>query len=196
VPWLIAGLGNPGPQYERTYHNLGFLAIDRLAERNSIRVTRTDSKALLGVGVIGGRDVLLAKPQTFMNLSGTSVKALVDKYSVEAREVLVLYDDLALPWTGLRVRPSGSAGGHHGVEDVIKRLGTQEFSRIRLGIDPGHPRNGIEFVLSPIKKAQIHELDELLDHAAAATESILAEGVEKAMTKFNRRAQGLTKEEE
>jgi peptidyl-tRNA hydrolase, PTH1 family len=196
VPWLIAGLGNPGPQYERTYHNLGFLAIDRLAERNSIRVTRTDSKALLGVGVVGGRDVLLAKPQTFMNLSGTSVKALVDKYSVEAREVLVLYDDLALPWTGLRVRPSGSAGGHHGVEDVIKRLGTQEFPRIRLGIDPGHPRNGIEFVLSPIKKAQIHELEELLDHAAAATESILAEGVEKAMTKFNRRAQGLTKEEE
>jgi peptidyl-tRNA hydrolase, PTH1 family len=196
VPWLIAGLGNPGPQYERTYHNLGFLAIDRLAERNSIRVTRTDSKALLGVGVVGGRDVLLAKPQTFMNLSGTSVKALVDKYSVEAREVVVLYDDLALPWTGLRVRPSGSAGGHHGVEDVIKRLGTQEFPRIRLGIDPGHPRNGIEFVLSPIKKAQIHELEELLDHAAAATESILAEGVEKAMTKFNRRAQGLTKEEE
>jgi peptidyl-tRNA hydrolase, PTH1 family len=196
VPWLIAGLGNPGPQYERTYHNLGFLAIDRLAERNSIRVTRTDSKALLGVGVVGGRDVLLAKPQTFMNLSGTSVKALVDKYSVEAREVLVLYDDLALPWTGLRVRPSGSAGGHHGVADVIKRLGTQEFPRIRLGIDPGHPRNGIEFVLSPIKKAQIHELEELLDHAAAATESILAEGVEKAMTKFNRRAQGLTKEEE
>jgi peptidyl-tRNA hydrolase, PTH1 family len=196
VPWLIAGLGNPGPQYERTYHNLGFLAIDRLAERNSIRVTRTDSKALLGVGVVGGRDVLLAKPQTFMNLSGTSVKALVDKYSVEAREVVVLYDDLALPWTGLRVRPSGSAGGHHGVEDVIKRLGTQEFPRIRLGIDPGHPRNGIEFVLSPIKKAQIHELEELLDHAAAATESILAEGVEKAMTKFNRRARGLTKEEE
>jgi PTH1 family peptidyl-tRNA hydrolase len=196
VPWLIAGLGNPGPQYERTYHNLGFLAIDRLAERNGIRVTRTDSKALLGVGSIAGRDVLLAKPQTFMNLSGASVKALVDKYSVEPRELLVLYDDLALPWTGLRVRPAGSAGGHHGVEDVIKRLGTQEFPRIRLGIDPGHPRNGIEFVLSPIKKAQIHELDELLDHAAAAAESVLAEGVEKAMTKFNRRAQGLTKEEE
>ena len=196
MPWLIAGLGNPGPQYERTYHNLGFLAIDRLAERNSIRVTRTDSKALLGVGVVGGRDVLLAKPQTFMNLSGTSVKALVDKYSVEAREVLVLYDDLALPWTGLRVRPSGSAGGHHGVEDVIKRLGTQEFPRIRLGIDPGRPRNGTEFVLSPIRKAQTKELEELLDYAAAATESTLAEGVEKAMTKFNRRAQGLTKEEE
>jgi PTH1 family peptidyl-tRNA hydrolase len=196
VPWLIAGLGNPGPQYERTYHNLGFLAIDRLAERNGIRVTRTDSKALLGVGTIAGREVLLAKPQTFMNLSGTSIKPLADKYAVEPSGILVLYDDLALPWTGLRVRPSGSAGGHHGVEDVIKRLGTQEFPRIRLGIDPGHPRNGIEFVLSPIRKAQIHELDELLDYAAAATESVLAEGVEKAMTKFNRRARGLIKEEE
>ena len=196
MPWLIAGLGNPGPQYERTYHNLGFLAIDRLAERNGIRVTRTDSKALLGVGAISGKDVLLAKPQTFMNLSGASLKPLVDKYSVEPRNVVVLYDDLDLPWTGLRVRPSGSSGGHHGMDDVIRRLGTQDFPRIRLGIDPGHPRNGIEFVLSPIKKAQIHELDELLDHAAAATESLLAEGVEKAMTKFNRRAQGLTKEEE
>ena len=196
MPWLIAGLGNPGPQYERTYHNLGFLAIDRLAERNGIRVTRTDSKALVGVGSISGKDVLLVKPQTFMNLSGVSLKPLVDKYSVELRNVVVLYDDLELPWTGLRVRPSGSSGGHHGMDDVIRQLGTQDFPRIRLGIDPGHPRNGIEFVLSPIKKAQIHELDELLDHAAAATESLLAEGVEKAMTKFNRRAQGLTKEEE
>ena len=194
--WLIVGLGNPGPQYERTYHNLGFLAIDRLAERNGIRVSRTDSKALLGVGTMSGQEVLLAKPQTFMNLSGSAVKALVDKHSVETTKVLVIYDDLDLPWTGVRIRPRGSAGGHHGIEDIVKRLGTQDFPRIRLGIDPGHPRNGTEFVLSQIKKAQLGELDELLDHAAAATESTLAEGVEKAMTKFNRRARGLTKEEE
>jgi PTH1 family peptidyl-tRNA hydrolase len=190
------GLGNPGPQYEHTYHNLGFLAIDRLAERNNIRVSRTDSKALLGVGTMSGQEVLLAKPQTFMNLSGSSVKALGDKHSVGPEKVLVIYDDLDLPWTGLRIRPRGSAGGHHGIEDIVKRLGTQDFPRIRLGIDPGYPRNGTEFVLSSIKKAQLGDLDELLDHAAAATESILAEGVEKAMTKFNRRARGLTKEEE
>jgi len=196
VRWLIVGLGNPGPEYERTYHNLGFLAIDRLAERNQIRVSRTDSKALLGVGTIGSQDVLLAKPQMFMNLSGTPVKSLAEKHSVEIANILVLYDDLDLPWTGLRVRPKGSAGGHHGIEDVIKRLGTQDFPRIRLGIDPGHPRNGTEFVLSPIRKAQAQDLDELLDHAAGATESILAEGVVKAMTKFNRRARGLTQEEE
>ena len=197
MPWLIVGLGNPGLQYERSYHNLGFLTIDRLAERNGIRITRTDSKAQVGVGSIGNSEVLLAKPQTFMNLSGTSVKALTDKYSVDIAHILVIYDDLDLPWTGLRIRPQGSAGGHHGMEDVIKRLGTQDFPRIRLGIHPGHAvRNGAEFVLSPIKKAQAQDLDELLDHAAAATESVLAEGAEKAMTRFNRRARGLTKEEE
>jgi peptidyl-tRNA hydrolase, PTH1 family len=195
-PWLIVGLGNPGPQYERTYHNLGFLAVDRLGERNNIRVTRMDSKSLVGVGSISGQDVLLAKPQTFMNLSGSAVKALVDKYSIEIGRVLVIYDELDLPWTGVRVRPKGSAGGHHGIEDLVKRLGAQDFPRIRLGIDPGHPRNGAEFVLSPIKKAHLGDLDELLDHAAAAAESVLAEGAEKAMTKFNRRARGLTKEEE
>jgi PTH1 family peptidyl-tRNA hydrolase len=196
VRWLIVGLGNPGPDYEHTYHNLGFLTIDRLAERNRIRVGRNDSKALLGIGTISGHEVLLAKPQTFMNLSGTSVKALAEKHSVETENLLVLYDDLDLPWTGLRIRPKGSAGGHHGIENVIKHLGTQDFPRIRLGIDPGHPRNGTEFVLSPIRKAQTQDLDELLDHAAAATESVLAEGVVKAMTKFNRRARGLTQEEE
>ena len=196
MPWLIVGLGNPGPEYEHTYHNLGFLAIDRLAERNGIRVTRMDSRALLGVGSVSGQEVLLAKPQTFMNLSGSSVKALLDKHGVDTGKLLVLYDDLDLPWTGVRIRPRGSAGGHHGIENVIKYLGTQDFPRIRLGIDPGRPRNGKEFVLSPIKKAHAPELEELLDHTAAATESILAEGVEKAMTKFNRRARGLTQEEE
>lgn len=196
-PWLIVGLGNPGPDYERTYHNLGFLVVDRLAERLGIRVNRLDSKALTGLGLFRSWDIILAKPQTFMNLSGTSVKALVDKYSVEVANVIVIYDELDIPWTGLRIRTRGSAGGHHGIEDVIKRLGTSEFSRVRLGIHPGHPiRNGAEFVLSPIRKAQMQELDELLDHAASATESILAEGAEKAMTKFNRRAQGLIKEEE
>lgn len=195
--WLIVGLGNPGPEYERSYHNLGFLTIDRLAERNGIRVTRNDSKALLGLGSIGNSEVLLAKPQTFMNLSGGAVKALVDKYAVEPPNTVVVYDELDIPWTGLRIRPKGSAGGHHGIEDVIRRLGTQEFPRVRLGIHPGHQvRNGAEFVLSPIRKAQLQDLDELLDHAASATESILAEGAEKAMTRFNRRARGLTKEEE
>lgn len=197
VSWLIAGLGNPGPQYELTPHNLGFLTIDRLAERNSIRLTRQDSKALTGVGTICNRPALLAKPQTFMNLSGHSVRQLAEKHGIEFQNIIVVYDELDLPWTGVRIRPQGSAGGHHGVESVIKGLGTQVFPRVRLGIHPGHPvRNGQEFVLAPMRKAQLQELDELLDHAAGGVESIIAEGVEKSMTKFNRRARGLLKEEE
>jgi peptidyl-tRNA hydrolase, PTH1 family len=193
---MVVGLGNPGPQYERTLHNLGFLVIDRLAERNGIRVTRPESKAFVGEGRISGAEALLVKPQTFMNLSGTSVKPLAERQGVDPSRVLLLYDELDLPWTGVRIRPKGSAGGHHGVESVIKGLGTQDFPRIRLGIHPGHPvKNGADFVLSPFRKAQMEELDELLDFASQAVESVIAEGVEKAMTRFNRRAQGSNQEE-
>jgi PTH1 family peptidyl-tRNA hydrolase len=188
---LVVGLGNPGPEYERTYHNLGFRAVDRLAERNGITITRPDSKAVVGVGNVSGSKTLLAKPQTFMNLSGASVKLLVDKHDIALERLVVLYDELDLPWTGVRIRPRGSAGGHHGVESLVRSLGSQDFPRVRLGIHPGHPvKDGADFVLSPLRKVQIEELDELLDHAATAVESIIADGVEKAMTKFNRRARG------
>ena len=193
---MIVGLGNPGPEYERTQHNLGFLAVDRLGERNSIRVTRQDSQALIGVGGIAGQDVILAKPQMFMNRSGSSVKLLAEKHAIEVSKIVVVYDELDLPWSGIRLRPKGSAAGHHGIESVIKSLGSQDFPRLRLGIHPGHPvKDGAQYVLSPFRKAQLQELDELLDHAAGAVESIIAEGVEKSMTKFNRRARGLTQEE-
>jgi PTH1 family peptidyl-tRNA hydrolase len=191
LPWLLAGLGNPGTQYETTPHNLGFLAIDRLSARHGIRVNQPDSKALVGLGKVSGQSAILAKPQTFMNLSGTSVEALCAKYEISAAQVLLIFDDLALPWGGIRIRPEGSAGGHNGVSSVIRSLRTQDFPRIRIGIHPGEPiRNTAEFVLSPIRKAQQKALDELLDVAAEAAESIIAEGVEKSMTKFNRRAQG------
>ena len=197
VPWLVVGLGNPGPEYEWTPHNLGFLTVDRLAVSNKIRIDRKDSKALLGAGSFSGKDLLLAKPQTFMNVSGPSVKALMEKHEVPASNLIVVYDELDLPWTGVRVRPKGSAAGHNGIDSVIRSIGTMEFPRVRLGINPGHKvGNGAKFVLEPFKKAQMRELDELLDHAARAVESIIAEGVEKSMTKFNRRAQGLNKEEE
>lgn len=193
---MVVGLGNPGPEYELTLHNLGFMTIDRLAQRNAIQVNRKDSKALIGVGTIGGQPAILAKPQTFMNLSGPAVRDLAEKHGIESHQLIVVYDELDLPWTGVRIRPKGSAGGHHGMESVIKSLGTQEFPRIRLGIHPGHPvRNGAQFVLTPLRKAQLQEVDELLDHAASAVESAIAEGVEKSMTKFNRRAGGLHKEE-
>ena len=194
---LIVGLGNPGAEYEKTAHNLGFLVVDRLAERNSIRVGRKESMVLVGQGSLGGRHVLLAKPQTFMNLSGQSVKGLMVKHEIPAEDLILVYDELDLPWKSLRIRPDGSSGGHRGVKDVIEKTGSKNFPRVRLGIHGGQRSgDGARIVLAEFKRAQWKELDELLDLAALAVESIVAEGVEKSMTKFNRRAQGLNPEEE
>ena len=195
--FLVAGLGNPGEEYALTPHNLGFLTVDRLAERHGIRVNRRDSKALVGVGEIDGRAVMLAKPQTFMNLSGTSLQPLMEKHEIELGKLVVVYDELDLPWLDVRIKPKGSAAGHKGMKSVIQSLGTSDIVRMRLGIDPGVPRaRGIDFVLAPFKRSQMKELEELVDYAADAVRSIIAEGVEKAMTRFNRRAQGLNNEEE
>ena len=194
--FLVAGLGNPGEEYALTPHNLGFLTVDRLAERHGIRVTRKDSKALVGVGEIDGHPVMLAKPQTFMNLSGTSLAPLMEKHSIELGRLVVVYDELDLGWMALKIKPKGSAAGHNGMKSVIGSLETSEIVRVRLGIHPGHPlKSGTEFLLAPMKRSQMKELDEFIDYAADAVRSIIAEGVEKAMTKFNRRAPGLNKEE-
>ena len=193
--FLLAGLGNPGEEYALSPHNLGFLVVDRLAEQHGIRVTRRDSRALVGVGEIDGRQVMLAKPQTFMNLSGTSLAPLMEKHAIEVGQLVVIYDELDLPWKGLRVKPKGSAAGHNGMKSIIQNLQTDEIVRVRLGIHPDHPiRDGAEFVLAPIKRSQIKELDEFVGLAADAVRSIVAEGVEKAMTRYNRRAPGLNEE--
>ena len=193
--FLVAGLGNPGEKYADTPHNLGFMVVDRLAEMHGIRVTRRDSKALTGVGQIAGRDVLLAKPQTFMNLSGTSLAPLMEKHSITAAELILVYDELALPWTSLRIKPRGSSAGHNGADSVIRSLGTTDFVRVRLGIHPGHPlASGIDYLLSPVKRSLRKELEQFVAYGADAVVSIIAEGVEKAMTKFNRRAQGSNEE--
>ena len=195
--FLVAGLGNPGEEYALTPHNLGFLVVDRLAERHGIRVTRKDSRAIVGLGEIDGREVMLAKPQTFMNLSGTSLAPLMEKHGIELGRLVVVYDELDLPWRALRIKPKGSAAGHNGMKSAIQSLKTNEIVRVRLGIHPGHPiRDGAEFVLAPIKRSQMKELDEFIGFAADAVRSIIAEGVEKAMTRFNRRAPGLNTEEE
>ena len=191
------GLGNPGEEYENTPHNLGFRVVDMLAERYSIRVNRKDSQALTGVGEIGGKRAILAKPQTYMNLSGASVEPLMAKHSLTPADLILVYDELDLPWGEMRIKPRGSAAGHHGPESVIERLDTKEFVRVRLGVNPGHKiRDGAEYLLAPIKRSQSKELDDFTGLAADAISSIIAEGVVKAMTKFNRRAQGLNKEEE
>ena len=190
--FLVAGLGNPGEEYALTPHNMGFLTVDRLAERHGIRVTRKDSKALIGVGEIDGQPVMLAKPQTFMNLSGTSLQPLMEKHSIGLEKLIVVYDELDLEWGGLKIKKQGSPAGHNGMKSVIGSLGTNEIVRVRLGIHPGHPLNGgTDYLLAPIKRSQRTELDDFIGYTAEAVRSIIAEGVEKAMTRYNRRAPGL-----
>ncbi|HUJ23408.1 MAG TPA: aminoacyl-tRNA hydrolase [Bryobacteraceae bacterium] len=195
--YLVVGLGNPGTEYENTPHNLGFRVVDLLAERHSIRVNRKDSKALTGVGEIAGKPVMLAKPQTYMNLSGTSVAPLMEKHSLTAEDLILVYDELDLPWGEMRIKPRGSAAGHHGPESVMGSVGTQNFVRVRLGVNPGCKlRDGAEYLLAPIKRSQQKEAEELVVRGAEAVASLIAEGVEKSMTIFNRRARGSNTEEE
>ena len=197
IEFLVAGLGNPGEEYENSPHNLGFRVVDRLAESNAIRVSRKENMALVGLGTIRQKRVALAKPQTYMNLSGPSVKGLLERYGLDPGRLLLVYDELDIPWGSLRIKPKGSAAGPNGIKSVIASLGTNEFPRIRIGIRPDHPvEDGARFVLAPFKRAQKQEVEEAVGRAAEAVESILAEGVEKSMTVFNRRAQGLNEEEE
>jgi PTH1 family peptidyl-tRNA hydrolase len=194
--FLVAGLGNPGEEYALTPHNLGFLTVDRLAERYGIRVTRKDSRALIGLGEIDEQPVMLAKPQTFMNLSGTSLKPLMEKHSIDLAQLIVVYDELDLGWGALKIKMKGSGAGHNGMKSVIGSLGTSEIVRVRLGVHPGHLLNsGTEYLLAPMKRSQRAELDGFIGYAADAVRTIIAEGVEKAMTKYNRRAPGSNNEE-
>ena len=199
VDFLIVGLGNPGEEYESTPHNLGFLVIDRLAESHAIRVGRKENTSFVGLGETGGKQVALAKPQTYMNLSGPAVAGLLERYELKPDRLIVVYDELDLPWGSMRIRMKGSAAGHKGVKSLIGSLGTNEFVRVRLGVWPTRQsggRDGAGFVLAPFKRAQKQEGEEVVVRAAEAVESILAEGAAQAMTKYNRRAQGLKTEEE
>src|SRR5579864_8778934 len=196
VEFLIAGLGNPGEEYQLTPHNLGFMVIDRLAGSHAIRVSRKENTSLVGLGEIRGQHVALAKPQTYMNLSGPAVRGLLERYELKPGRLIVVYDELDLPWGSLRIRLKGSAAGHKGVKSLIGSLGTDEFMRVRLGINPGSPVDGEKFVLAPFKRAQKKDVEETVSRAAEAVEFILAEGAAQAMTKYNRRAQGLQAEEE
>jgi PTH1 family peptidyl-tRNA hydrolase len=188
--FLIVGLGNPGPEYVNTPHNLGFMTIDRLAQIGGLSVHRPECQSLVGRGVIEQRDVLLAKPQSYMNLSGGPVKALLAKYKLTPADLILVYDELDLPWMSLRINLRGSSAGHRGVESVIGALGTKDFMRVRLGIHPGRPVDAAEYDLTPFRRSQQKEVEELVSRGADAVRSILAEGAAKAMTRFNRRAGG------
>ncbi|HKP86656.1 MAG TPA: aminoacyl-tRNA hydrolase [Blastocatellia bacterium] len=186
---LIVGLGNPGREYEATRHNLGFMLIDRLFERAGGRRFRDEAQAKVAEVTVAGERVLLAKPHTFMNLSGDSVRPLLERYAEGgAANLIVAADDVALPFGMIRVRGRGSAGGQKGLKSIIERLGTQEFARVRLGVRPDHPVSDLSsFVLSPIPRRDGEALDQMLDRAADAVAVVLAEGVERAMALFNER---------
>ncbi len=186
---LIVGLGNPGSEYEMTRHNLGFMLVDRLFERAGGRRFRNESNAKIAEVTLAGKRVALAKPQTFMNLSGDAARPLLERYGeADAANLIVACDDVALPFGTIRVRARGSAGGQKGLKSIIERLGTQEFARVRLGVRPDHPVDDLtSFVLSPIPRRDRVTLDHALDRAADAIEMVLTEGVERAMALFNER---------
>ncbi len=193
---LIVGLGNPGIEYQFTPHNAGFLAIDRLAERCGVVVSNRRSKALTASARIAGRRVLLAKPETYMNLSGLSVAALAKELEIDLRrELIVLYDEVALPLGTIRIRERGSAGGHNGVTSISNAVGTEEWLRIRIGIAPEEEKAAEsarqrrkDYVLTPFRKRELAVLDTVLDDVSTAVEVLLTEGAGVAMNRFNRRA--------
>ena len=185
---LIVGLGNPDPEYQWTPHNLGFMTVDELANRAAIRVERPEAKALVGRGKLAGEEILLAKPQTYMNLSGISVRELLAKYELDVSDLLVMWDEVQLPLGTIRIHKDGSAGSHNGAKSVIGALGTQDFTRLRLGCGPEHELNSRrEYVLRPMKRSELEVAAEMLDEAGNAIEMILKEGIDAAMTRFNRR---------
>jgi len=188
---LIVGLGNPGIQYASTPHNLGFLALDRIAQQCGVEVRNRQCRALTARAEIGSERVLLAKPETFMNLSGGSVRDLVAEYQmVPESDLIVLQDELDFPWGKVRVHRNRSAAGHHGIESLIAAVGTQDFLRIRMGVGPERKLDdGLIYLLSPIPRAQRGVVDRMVELAAEAVQMILREGPAAAMNRLNRKEQ-------
>jgi peptidyl-tRNA hydrolase, PTH1 family len=183
--WLVVGLGNPGREYQESRHNVGFLVVDELARRHGGRVVDRAAKSVTGRVRLGERELLLAKPQTMMNLSGAAVKALGGKYGVPLERTVIVHDELDLPFGRLRVRKGGSSAGNHGLDSIIAALGTREFARVRVGIGKP-PGDGIDYVLSPFTGAEREQLPAVIGRAADAVEVFTAHGVDRAMTDFNR----------
>ncbi len=192
---LIVGLGNPGPEYTFTPHNAGFLAIDRIAEQRGAVLANRRSRALTAKAIIANEECLLVKPETFMNLSGQSIAPLVQAYGLNpAKDLIVLYDELAFPLGEFRLRPNGSSNGHNGVKSITAALGTEDWVRIRIGVGkPALPdgreikAGGKDYLLTPLRKSELAVLDEILDRAANAVEMVVEQGIAAAMNQFNRK---------
>ncbi|HVW76629.1 MAG TPA: aminoacyl-tRNA hydrolase [Alloacidobacterium sp.] len=192
--FLVVGLGNPGIEYQFTPHNAGFLAIDRIADDYGVQVVNRRCRAVTATVRMAGREVVLAKPETYMNLSGISVEALVNEFDADpVNDLVVLYDELALPLGTLRVRTGGSPAGHNGAKSINGALRTEDWARIRIGVGPQpgemNHRRGKDYLLAPMRKADLAELDPVLDKAARAVEMIVSQGMKAAMNEFNRREQ-------
>jgi peptidyl-tRNA hydrolase, PTH1 family len=197
-PFLVVGLGNPGLEYLWTPHNAGFMAIDRIAQQEGVVVQNRRCRATTATCRIAGREVILAKPETFMNLSGASVAALIEEFEADpAKDLLVIYDELDLTLGTFKIRERGSPAGHNGARSVSSALGGQEWLRLRIGVGPDLPpeaqaaaggrRPGRDYLLSPMRKADLTVLDEVLDRVATATRRIIQDGPGPAMNEFNRR---------
>ena len=186
--WLVAGLGNPGRQYEKTWHNCGYLVLEVLSQRHQIPLNKIRFKGLTGQGTIAGRKVVLLQPTTYMNLSGESVREAMAFYKILPQRTLVIYDDLDLPAGQIRMRPSGGAGTHNGMRSIIGQLGRQDFPRVRVGIGP-LPANWelVSYVLSDIPQDQQKEMFEAFSRAADAVEKTLRDGIEAAMNQANQK---------
>jgi PTH1 family peptidyl-tRNA hydrolase len=186
---LIVGLGNPGIEYQFTPHNLGFLTVDCLADELHVEVRNRQCRALTARTTIGQEQVVLAKPETFMNLSGMAVRELVEKLEIQPEtDLIVIQDELDFPFGTLRVQRARSSAGHNGIESIIASLGTKEFLRVRIGVAPEHkPRDGKEYLLSPMRKAQLKAIGPVLDDAVEAVKVIVKEGPAAAMQQFNRK---------
>jgi len=194
--YCVVGLGNPGVRYQGTPHNIGFKVVDELAKRHSIRVSKNERLTAVGSGKVRNKDVVLVKPQTFMNDSGAGVSAILTSRDLTNSDLILVYDELDLPWTALRIKRNGSAAGHNGVKSVIAALKTDVFIRVRVGIRPDHPiDDAAAYVLAPFERDMKDEVDEVVSYTADAVESIVAEGAVKAMAKFNCRARGIQEEE-
>lgn len=184
--YIIAGLGNPTKEYDKTRHNVGFSVIDVLADQYNIDVSERKHKALCGRGAIEGQKVVLMKPQTFMNLSGESIRAAVDFYKVEPEDIIIVYDDVSLEPGQLRIRLKGSAGGHNGIKNIIAHLGTQEFPRIKVGVGAKPPRMDLAaYVLSRFSQGEQKLMDEAFKEAAEAAVMMMTDGADRAMNHYN-----------
>lgn len=184
---VIAGLGNPGKKYENTRHNMGFLTIDRIAEKNDIKVNKIKHRALVGDGFISGHKVLLVKPQTYMNLSGESLREVMNYYNIDIEDLIVIYDDFDIETGSLRIRKKGSAGSHNGMKSVIYQLKNDGFPRVRVGIGKSGSLDWKDFVLGKVGGAESDAISQAISNAADAVECMISEGIDIAMNKYNKK---------